>query len=121
MKVDSVKQFLALRASLQNERSRLEARLAEINRALGQLPAPASAPAAKRLPFSARAINTMPLKEAVVKVTRDRPLTKPEILKAIKKLGYRFKARNPLNSLNVTLYTKGNFRNVNGKFSPLKA
>ncbi len=62
----------------------------------------------------------MSLKEAVTRVTRTKPMTRQEILEAIKKAGYKFTARDPMNSLSVTLYTKGNFKNQNGKFSPLK-
>ena len=122
---DAVKQFVALRAALAQEKARLETRLAEINRALGEgAPArtvtqSASAPAGPRGRRS-RASNTMSLKEAVTRVTRNKPMTRPEILEAIKKIGYKFTAKDPMNSLNVTLYTKGNFKNDNGKFSPLK-
>jgi hypothetical protein len=120
MKVDSIKQFVALRAALTNEKARLEARLAEINRALGQT-GPAPAPAkSKPVVSRARARNAMSLKEAVTRATRNKPMTRQEILKAIGKLGYKFTAKDPMNSLNVTLYTKGNFKNANGKFSPLK-
>jgi hypothetical protein len=118
MKVDAVKQFVALRAALTSEKARLQVRLAEIERALG-----AAAPSVKSVPSSsrrARARNAMSLKEAVARVTRNKPMTRPEILEAIKKIGYKFTAQDPMNSLNVTLYTKGNFKNKNGKFSPLK-
>lgn len=120
MKVDTVKQFVALRAALVNEKARLEARLVEINRALSQTTraVPASAPAARAPRHRAR--NELSLKEAITRVTKNKPLTKAEILEAIKKVGYKFAAQNPMNSLNVTLYTKGNFKNANGKFSPLK-
>ena len=124
MKIDSVRQFLSLQESLRKERAQLEARLAQLNEALGssqnRVTAPAAAfkkAAAKRGP---RARNEMSLKEAVTQATKDKPLTKPEILEAIKKLGYRFVAKDPMNSLNVTLYTKGNFKNAGGKFSPAK-
>jgi hypothetical protein len=60
------------------------------------------------------------LREAVRKATSARPLTKAEILNAISKLGYRFTAKDPMNSLNVVLYTKGQFKNDGGKFSPAK-
>ena len=119
MKVDSVKQFVALRVSLKNEKARLEARLAEINRALGEVRS--AAPSRNsRLGGRERARNAMSLKEAVTRVTRSKPMTRQEILEAIKKVGYKFTAKDPMNSLSVTLYTKGNFKNRNGKFSPLK-
>ena len=120
MKIDPVKQFVALRAALVNEKARLEARLAEINRALSQAPRSKPALSTSRATSHPRAQNKISLKEAVARATKDKPLTKPEILEAIRKIGYRFSATNPMNSLNVTLYTKGNFKNKNGKFSPLK-
>lgn len=122
---DAVKQFVALRAALAQEKARLETRLAEISRALGEAPARAAAPSTSapkrpRRRGRARASNTMSLKEAVTRVTRNKPMTRSEILEAIKKIGYKFSAKDPMNSLNVTLYTKGNFKNDNGKFSPVK-
>lgn len=123
MKVDAVKQFIALRAALTSEKTRLEARLAEIDRALGQAVGRSSAKGAVATvppPRHKRANNVVSLKEAVIQATKNKPLTKREILEAIKRNGYRFSAKNPMNSLNVTLYTKGNFKRANGKFSPLK-
>ena len=125
MKVDAVKQFVALRAALTTEKARLEGRLAQIDRALGQAsvgqqPVPAAKPAPSFRRPPTRANNSVSLKEAVITVTKNKPLTKQEILKAIKKNGYRFTAKDPMNSLNATLYTKGNFKNANGKFSPLR-
>ena len=119
---DAVKQFVALRTALTAEKARLEARLAEINRALGQ-GAPASRTIAEQSSARGgrvRAKNTMSLKEAVTRVTRNKPMTRNEILEAIRKIGYKFTAKDPMNSLNVTLYTKGNFKNDKGKFSPAK-
>jgi hypothetical protein len=121
MKLDPVKQFVALRAALVNEKARLEARLVEINRALNQTTRAVSAPATAGKTSRQRARNQMSLKEAVIRVTKGKPLTKPEILDAIGKIGYRFAAKDPTNSLNVTLYTKGNFKNKDGRFSPLKS
>ena len=115
MKVDKLRQFVALRESLLREKSELEARLVQINKALGEQSPTSTGPVLPR-----RVDNKMSLKEAVQKVTSVRPLTKPEILKAIEKIGYRFAAKDPMNSLNVVLYTKGNFKNQSGKFSPLK-
>ncbi|MCI0534319.1 MAG: winged helix-turn-helix domain-containing protein [Verrucomicrobiales bacterium] len=60
----------------------------------------------------------MSLKAAVTQVTEDKALTKAEILAAIKKLGYKFTAKDPVNSLNTVLYSKKAFKNQGGKFSP---
>ena len=114
MKTDTLKQFVALRQSLEEEKIRLERRLAEIHKALGEDAAGGGRATARRVD------NPMSLKEAVRRVTSSKPLTKPEILEAIHKIGYRFAAKDPTNSLNVILYTKGNFKNQGGKFSPLK-
>ena len=116
MKTDKLKQYVALRESLLKEKATLETRLAQIQKALGEETSrPASVPRA-----NARIKNKMSLKDAVRRVTSARPLTKSEILEAIRKIGYRFAAKDPTNSLNVILYTKGNFKNQDGKFSPLK-
>ena len=130
MKIDKLKQYVALRDSLLDEKAQLEARLEQINKALGKdsiasvsLVKPVKPAKRVKAPVSAkrkRAKNPMSLKEAVRKVTSERPMTKKEILSAIQKLGYRFSAADPMNSLNVVLYTKGLFRNDNGKFSPAK-
>lgn len=115
MKIDKLKQFVALRQSLLSEKAQLETRLAQINKALGDEAAPAT-PA--RTTASGRVQNALSLKDAVRKVTSAKALTKKEILQAIDKLGYKFAAKDPTNSLNVVLYTKGQFKNDGGKFSP---
>ena len=42
------------------------------------------------------------------------------ILAAVKKEGYKFTTDKPFASINVVLYTKGQFKNTDGKFSPAK-
>jgi hypothetical protein len=119
MKSDSLKQFIALRTSLTQEKARLESRLAEINRALGQ--ASASVPRSIQAPAAGRASNALSLREAVTQVTKDKALTKKQILEGIAKIGYKFTARDPMNSLNVALYTPGHFKNNgDGTFRALK-
>ena len=116
---DIIKQFLSSRDSLQKEKAALENRLAQVNRALS---APVNAPTAapsKRRPV-ARIVNTLSLQEAIGQVTKARPLTKVEILAAVKKLGYRFATKDPMNSLGATLYNRKKFKNASGKFSPAK-
>ena len=44
----------------------------------------------------------MSLAEAVLTATKAKPLSKPEILTAIEKLGYKFTAKSPLNSAQYT-------------------
>jgi hypothetical protein len=118
---------LALHEALLADKAVLEKRLAEINRALGAsrpvavsgpvAPAkPAAKPAKARVqPFP----NQMSLKQAVLQVTREKPLTKKEILQEVLKLGYRFATSNPMNTLNVVLYShKKDIKKRDGKFGP---
>jgi hypothetical protein len=130
MKSASVKQFVALRAALLNEKAQLEARLKEICAGL-EMTAPTSAatapakvavlgrpPKKKR---AARVENTMSLYEAVTKAVAAKPLTKEEILKAIDGLGYKFSASNPMMSLNTLVYTPGKLKkHPGGKWGPVK-
>ena len=127
MKLDSVKQYEALRASLIQEKARLEARLAAISHALrgSAVTAPATPQAAVAkggaVPGRKRAKNKMSLKEAVLTVLKAGQMTKPDIITAVKALGYKFTANSPMNSLNTLLYTPGTFKNHgNGKWSILK-
>jgi hypothetical protein len=125
--MDKLQQYKSIRESLVKEKQQLEARLKEINRVMGrEVPVPflkeksgeISSPFKKRR--AKRVENKMSLKEAVIAATNVKPLAKKEILEAIKKLGYRFAAKDPMNSLNVILYTKKQFKNQDGKFSPAK-
>jgi hypothetical protein len=124
MRSDSLKKFVSMRDSLLKEQVILEKRLAQINEALGSSSGDASSASAKsRAPRKAgagRARNELSLKAAVRKVTSEKPLTKDEILGAIAKLGYTFTTANPVNSLNAVLYSKKQFKNTDGKFSPAK-
>jgi hypothetical protein len=118
MKTASVKQFMVLRTALQQEKAKLEARLKEIRIALDGVGNSYST--SGKAPTS-RAINALSLREAVAKVVAAKPLTKPEILDAVAKIGYEFTARDPMMSLNTLLYTPGNFKkHPGGKWGPLK-
>ena len=125
---DSLKQFTQLRESLLKRQTALQAELTQISAALGAFgsvaPVPttsiahsgAKAPAKRR--SGKRAENSMSLAEAVLTVTKAKPLSKPEILTAIGKLGYKFTAKSPLNSLNTFLYSNKGIKNYDGKFGP---
>ena len=118
MKLDPIKQFIALRESLQNQKATLETRLKQINQALN---AEASAPrlsAAGKGRTGKRVKNKLTLRAAIAEATKARPLTKAEILTAVKKLGYQFASKNPVSSLNAILYRDRQFKNTGGKFSP---
>ncbi|MBI4658149.1 MAG: hypothetical protein HY735_04735 [Verrucomicrobia bacterium] len=119
MRTDSITKYVALRRALLNEKAKLEAGLARINQALS-VDSPRSVPAvSKHKPARApRLKNRMSLRAAVIQVTKAKPLTKPEILGAVQKLGYRFASAQPMRSLNTILYTNRQFKNSGGKFSP---
>ncbi len=125
MKNSSIKKFIALRDGLLKEKAELTARLAEIEKALGvegeaktEKTAKAPKAAGTRGP-KRRARNELSLKEAALKVAV-KPLTKQEILDGILKLGYVFKTKDPMNSLNVVLYSGKNFKRADGKFVAAK-
>lgn len=121
MAKDYIAQFVKLRRSLLSERERLEKRLQQINVALGEISGgglPAARPEGK--PVRRLARNAMSLKDAALKVTKEKPMTRKEVLKAVLALGYKFTSTNPLNSLGVVLYNKSHFKRVDGKFAPAK-
>jgi hypothetical protein len=140
MKNDKLKQFVSLREQLLRDKADLEARLSQINKALGAVtgaaaaPVVASAPVAKRgrkpsAPKAAtapaakpagrkRAQNSVSLREAVLNATKAKPLSRQEILAAVQSAGYIFTAKDPLNSLSTLLYTDKGIKNHGGKFGP---
>ena len=64
--------------------------------------------------------NKISLRDVVMQVTKNNPMTKDEIIQAVLATGYRFNTDNPIPSLNSVLYSKKQFKNANGKFSPAK-
>jgi len=135
MKNDKLKQFVSLREQLLRDKADLEARLSEINKALGAVgsavvPSVVAAPVAKRgskpsapkagaKPASRkRAQNSISLREAVLEATKSKPLSRQEILAAVQSAGYVFTAKDPLNSLSTLLYTDKGIKNHGGKFGP---
>lgn len=143
MKIDKLKQYVSLREQLLRDKAELEARLAEINKALGAVApsvtvsAPAAAPAKRgRRPAAAvaagtpakaagpkagsrkRARNSVSLRDAVLAATKAKPLSRQEILTAVQAAGYKFAAKDPLNSLSTLLYTDKGIKNYGGKFGP---
>jgi len=118
---DKLHKYLASLQELRAEKNELEARLEKINEALAEAPGArvrgGRRSAGRRGPGRRR--NGLSLRAAVVQVTKSRALTKPEILEAVKKIGYKFATKDPMNSLNAMLYAPANkFRNQNGKFAP---
>ena len=115
MKRNLVQEYISVRAAVEREREGILARLREIEDALGRT--------ANGLPTSGRRGrrgNPMPLRDAILRVTSQRPLTKEEIVEAVKRLGYRFTSKNPSNVVGVLVYgTNPAFRNEGGRFSPI--
>jgi hypothetical protein len=116
MRDDPVARFVQLHRQLTNEKKHLEERLARINRALSSLGHARKGRSAGFPRTAAR--NSMSLREAIFRATSARPLTKPEIFDAVEALGYRFTGKDPMNAINVQLYTKGQFKRDGRKFSP---
>lgn len=131
MKQDQLKQFIVLRESLVQEKAKLLARLAQIDKALNTPgAAPTAAPAAKRGRPAKAAPAAKPAKargkggrrkngepgllQFVRQLTATKPLAKKEIADALRKAGRSFTK----GYLDVVLYAKGNFKRVDGKFAP---
>lgn len=144
MRSNTIKQFVAMREALVKEKATLEARLAEINEALGVASESAAAPAepagrrgrppaakkkaAARKKVAAkkkvgrkrggRGKNKVGLKDTVIQVLREKPMKRAEIVAAVKAAGYKFTTKNPLNSVSAMLYSdKKTFKNNGGTFS----
>lgn len=126
MTKDPLKQFTALREAMTKRKVEIETELGALNAALGG-GAVSTAPISKPVKVVSgpapkgprkRAANSMSLLEAVLAVTKSKPLPKAEILTAVEKLGYTFSAKSPMNSLNTLLYTNKGIKNMSGKFGP---
>jgi hypothetical protein len=115
MKSDKLKKFATLLEGLLKEKSALESRLSDINKALGVSSPAAPAPVktrAARVPRAAavggrkRASNSASLKETVVAVLKEKKsLGRKDLLQAVKDTGYKFTATDPLNSLSTLIYS----------------
>jgi hypothetical protein len=114
---DAVQQFTALRSALLREREKLQARLREIDEALGSA---GGGPRRGRV-LGARPENSMNIREAVSRVTAKKPLSIREIVAEVQKIGYRFQSSNPVNSVGAYLYGAGKkeFKRTDGKFTPV--
>ncbi len=119
---DPVRQFLELRENLQNERAALIERVQQIDEVLASTALESNNQLGiKRIKRPRQKRNAMSLKSAVIQITRKCPKTKEEILRELDKMGYIFSSATPINSLNATLYSKGQFVNNNGYFSPVNS
>jgi hypothetical protein len=116
----SIAKFKQAQTELIKERDRLEKELQAINTALN---GHGLAQPVQERPKRNRSVRHQPsLASVVEQVTAKRALTKQEILDAVKRAGYVFATKDPMNSLNAMLYSSGRnrFKNVGGKFSPVK-
>jgi hypothetical protein len=120
MKNDILQQYVSARQALLDEKAQVEARLRQITRALSEAPSAVTVAPKPVAPIPRRRRGPISMKAAVIQVTSGHPMTKPEIMAAIQKLGFRSASKNPINSLSTLLYGKNpKFRNDNGRFSPL--
>ena len=138
MKAETIELYQRLRAALQQELGDIERerddrkeRIAAIEVAIQGSAATASSPRGRKKGASSpsagsaahrgpRADNQMSLKEAIIKVTTDHPLTKEQVLEEVQRIGYKFSTDKPANSVNQALYgDKPGFKNEGGKFSPI--
>lgn len=118
MKIDPLKQYAKLQQQLIDEKASLEQRLREINQVLGvsatQSGQPPVSPSISR---RGRRGNSMSLREAVSQALAHGPLSRKELAKAVAELGYVSKAKDPLASMGVFLYSKNSpFLRKEGKF-----
>ena len=120
-KKDPVQQFLELRKNLKQERMELVEQIKRIDDALASTMNEAKKqPNIESLKQPRAKRNKISLKNAVIKITTQKPRTKSEIMSALHDIGYVFSSATPINSLNATLYQKGQFINKKGYFSPAK-
>jgi hypothetical protein len=118
---DKLQKYLASLDELRAEKAELEGRLEKINQALAGAPGSVGRRGRRggRRAGGGRRRNGLSLRAAVTQVTKNRPMTKAEILEAVQKVGYKFATKDPMNSLNAMLYAPANkFRNKDGKFGP---
>lgn len=132
MKTNALQQYAKLTHQLVEEKSQLEARLAELNQVLGTETTPdttttttttaeAAAPALIAQPTGrgrGRGQNAMSMRQVITKALTQRgPLTRKELGQAVLDLGYRSKAKNVLGSVGNLLYGKNAaFKSKDGKF-----
>lgn len=125
--MNTLKQFVQLRTQLTKEKADLEAKLREIESALGgEVAAPVTGvpgklklPTSRKKPGRKQAKNTLSVREGIHKLTKDKPLTKKEIIAGLLGLGWKTTSKRPENLLNPLLYgKKSKFKRKDGKFSP---
>jgi len=124
-RIDPLQQFVDLRTALHQELTGIRSRLRELDAALGgEIPVPFVKEDANPSVTSSNAIPSrnakrLTMREAVALVTANGSLTMAEIVQAMKSLGYKFKTKNPRNSVGAFLYGPGkkDFKGVAGRFA----
>lgn len=128
--------FATMRTNLERERSIIRTRLAELDDVLGgpgsnkqpasvatQIAAPARAKLTRRPSPAARGSRSgkMTMRDVITAATERGPIGINDLVPAVKKLGYKFTSKNPVNSLGAYLYGpsgKAHFRKVAEGFIP---
>ena len=65
-----------------------------------------------------RAQNSMSLEQAIMQATQKTRLPRQALVAAVQNIGYKFTAKDPLNSLSTVLYTSRKIKNYDGVFGP---
>src|SRR4051812_32212502 len=99
MRIDNLQEYVRLRRELTNERNAIQARLGQINKALGEVDHTRSQQNQISTGPGKRPAGGISLKNLVIDVLSSGPKTKEEVLEAVQQRGYRFATNNPLNSL----------------------
>jgi len=119
---DVLKQFATLHRGLVTEREQLRQRLEALNEVLGA--ASFDGGPGPRTTVAPNYRADLGMREAIQTATASSPLGGREIVDSIQQLGFRFKSKNPYNSVGAYLYGKEgrkHFKKADGKFSPLRA
>jgi hypothetical protein len=121
MRVDPLTQFTHLRRQLIQERAQLETRLAKLNELLapnGGAATNSNSSLMHRIRQDSRRVrNKMSLRETVAMALVKGPLSRKQLVHAVKDLGYVFRTDDPLNSMGVILYAKDSpFKRKDGLF-----
>jgi len=117
MTANPLKEFERLREAMLRRKAEIEAELKALEAVLGGKTLPQAPASSRQKPKGVR--NAISLGDAVFSVTKDAPLSKKEILTALKRRGYRFSpTSSPIEEVSVVLHFDKRFEIVNGKYAP---
>jgi hypothetical protein len=115
---DPLKQYVEIRERLLQEKSRLEARLRELNQTFGETGTATAKTDALQPAALLRVSSPLSFRQAIIQVTSKVALPKKLILEEVKKLGVKINSKNPDSYLNSILYgSNPRFHRANGQFS----